>query len=125
MRQRSLILVACLWLPSFVPAQVQSGAAAPPQWQFAATVYAYLPQISGSASFPTASAATDFTLNTREILDHLKMTFMGSFDSHYGSGGFFADALYLDLGAGKSGFRDFTIGISEFRPPPAPPRIST
>ena len=105
-----MLLQACLLALPLATAQAQMAAATPGQWQFALTAYAYLPQISGSASFPTASAGTDFNLSTQDILDHLKMTFMGSFDTHYGNGGFFADALYLDLGASKSAFRDFTIG---------------
>ena len=45
-----------------------------------------------------------------DILDNIKMAFMGSLDVHNGRWGVFNDFLYLDLGNSKSGTRDFTLG---------------
>jgi hypothetical protein len=97
------VLVPAAGLAQQQPSTVNS-------WQFALTAYGYLPQISGTASFPVAGTSSSFTLNQQDILDHLKMTFMGSFDAHYGSWGVFTDVLYMDLGERKTNFHDFTIG---------------
>jgi len=51
-----------------------------------------------------------FTLNQSDLIDHLKMTFMGAFDAHRGRWGFFTDVLYLDIGRRNTNIHDFTIG---------------
>lgn len=79
-------------------------------WQFAVTAYAYLPSISGTAYFPVAPIGASFTLNQSDLIDHLKMTFMGAFDVHRGPWGFFADVLYLDIGSHNTNIHDFTVG---------------
>jgi len=79
-------------------------------WQFALTVYGYLPSISGTAYFLVPSTGTNFNLNQADLIDNLKMTFMGAFDAHRGSWGMFADVLYLDLGRRNTNVHDFTIG---------------
>lgn len=94
-------------------ALAQQPASTEPSWQFAVTAYGFLPQISGTASFPVAATGSSFTLDQQDILDHLKMAFMGSFDAHYGPWGVFTDVLYMDLGERKSNFHDFTIGRLE------------
>ena len=94
-------------------ALAQQSAPAAESWQFAVTAYGFLPQISGTAAFPVAATGSSFNLDQQDILDHLKMAFMGSFDAHYGPWGVFTDALYMDLGERKSNFHDFTIGRLE------------
>jgi len=79
-------------------------------WQFAVTAYGYLPSISGTAYFPVAPIGASFTLNQSDLIDHLKMTFMGAFDVHRGPWGFFTDVLYLDIGQHNANRHDFTIG---------------
>ena len=79
-------------------------------WQFAVTAYGYLPSISGTAYFPVAPIGASFTLNQSDLIDHLKMAFMGAFDVHRGPWGFFADVLYLDIGRDNTNVHDFTIG---------------
>jgi len=79
-------------------------------WQFAVTAYGYLPSISGTAYFPVAPIGASFTLNQSDLIDHLKMAFMGAFDVHRGPWGFFADVLYLDIGRHNTNIHDFTIG---------------
>lgn len=106
-----LVTLALCAAPAAVLGQQQAPAAE--SWQFALTAYLYLPQISGTASFPVAATGSSFTLSQQDILDHLKMTFMGSFDAHYGPWGMFTDVLYMDLGERKTNFHDFTIGRVE------------
>jgi hypothetical protein len=79
-------------------------------WQFAVTAYAYLPAISGNAYFPVTGTSTSFRINQSDLVNNLKMAFMGSFDAHYERWGLFADVLYLDLGRHHSNLHDFTIG---------------
>jgi len=79
-------------------------------WQFALTAYGYLPAISGTAYFPVPGTGANFNLNQADLIDNLKMTFMGAFDVHRGSWGLFADVLYLDLGRHNTNLHDFTIG---------------
>jgi len=106
-----VILACCVLAPVAALAQADAESlAANPRWQFAITVNAYLPQISGTAYFPAAQAGAVFTLNQSDLIDHLKMTFMGAFDAHRGRWGFFTDVLYLDLGRHNSNIHDFTIG---------------
>lgn len=110
--RRALVaaLIAAGALPVMATAADDAAATATPdKWQFAVLVYGYLPQISGKVSAPIAGTGGSFTLDQSDILDHLKMTAMGAFDAHYGHWGLFADALYLDLGQSKTGFRDFTL----------------
>ena len=78
------------------------------KWQVSASIYAFLPSVSGKSSFPTTGSSIDVDADT--IIDNLKMTFMGSLDVHNGRWGVLNDILYLDLGNSKSGVRDFTLG---------------
>ncbi len=79
-------------------------------WQFALTVYGYIPAISGTAYFPVPGADGSFGLNQSDLINNLKMTFMGAFDAHRGRWGFFTDVLYLDIGRRNTNVHDFTIG---------------
>ena len=79
-------------------------------WQFALTAYGYLPAISGTAYFPVPGTSATFNLNQSDLINNLKMVFMGAFDARRGRWGFFADLLYLDLGRRNTNVHDFTIG---------------
>lgn len=91
-------------------AAAQTAQPAPGAWRYAASVYLYLPSVGGSTSFPTAGNGTPINISGQEILDHLKMAAMGSFEAHNGAWGAFTDLIYLDFGASKTNSRDFTIG---------------
>jgi hypothetical protein len=79
-------------------------------WQFALTAYAYLPAIAGTAYFPVPGTGASFNLNQSDLINNLKMAFMGAFDAHHGRWGLFTDVLYLDLGRRNTNVHDFTIG---------------
>ena len=79
-------------------------------WKWQASIYAYLPDISGRATFPQVGGSGGSTLDAETILDNLKMTFMGSLEASNGRWGVFTDALYMNIGNTKSGYRDFTLG---------------
>lgn len=84
--------------------------AAPPAdtWQYKASIYAYLPDISGTTSFPQASGGSA-TLDAAKIIDALKFTFMGNLEATNGRWGAFTDVVYMNLGNMKS-TSDFTLG---------------
>ncbi len=79
-------------------------------WRFQASVYAYLPTISGSTAFPQNGAGSGVSIDADTILDNLKFTFMGSFEARRGSWGLFTDVIYMDVGDSKSDYRQFTVG---------------
>jgi hypothetical protein len=66
--------------------------------------------MSGNLRYPVDTDGTSVSVDASQILDALKMTFMGSFDAHNGRWGVFTDVIYLDLGGEKSNTRDFSIG---------------
>jgi hypothetical protein len=79
-------------------------------WKFQASIYAYLPTIGGSTTFPPASGGSSASVDVDTILDNLKMTFMGALDAKRGQFGVFTDVIYLDIGDRRSGSRDLTLG---------------
>jgi hypothetical protein len=99
----------CVALSALVPAAASAQSApAPGPWKYAASINLYLPTISGSSSFPTEG--TSINVSPEQILNALKMTFMGTFDAHNGRWGVLNDLVYVNLGASKSASRDFSIG---------------
>jgi hypothetical protein len=77
-------------------------------WQFSATVYGWFPDIGGHTSFQADTVGTiDVDIST--ILEHLKMTFQGSFEARRGRWGAFTDFVYLDVGDSRSGTRGLEI----------------
>ena len=82
------------------------------QWRYQATLYAYLPSIGGSTTFPEPAGGSSVTIDSDKIVDSLKFAFMGSLEANNGRWGMLTDIMYMELGASKSGFRDFSIGGS-------------
>jgi hypothetical protein len=78
-------------------------------WKWQGSIYGYLPDISGTTTFP-ASTGGGGTVDASKILDSLKFTFMGTLEASNGRWGVYTDLVYLDLGNTKTGYRDFTIG---------------
>jgi hypothetical protein len=99
----------CCAFSTLVPAvaAAQSGPA-PEPWKYTASINLYLPTIGGSSSFPTEGSPIN--VSAEQILNALKMTFMGTLDAHNGTWGVLNDLVYVDLGGSKSNSRDFTIG---------------
>jgi hypothetical protein len=103
------VLAAALAAPMALLALPVCAQGADP-WSFEASVYAYLPTISGSTVFPQNGAGSDVSIDADTILDNLKFTFMGSFEARRGSLGLFTDVIYMDVGNSKSDYRQFTVG---------------
>jgi len=96
-------------VPAMAAAQTAQPGPLPGPWKYSASVYAYAPSIGGSSVFP-AEGGTTISVTGKQILNALKMTFMGNFEAHNGAWGVLTDLVYVDLGNAKSNTRDFTIG---------------
>jgi len=97
------LAVACL-APGAVAAQSTN------DWKFEASLYAFLPTISGTSTFPPPAGTTSASVDIGTILDNLKMTFMGSFEARRGQWGVLADVIYLDLGNTKEQSQALALG---------------
>lgn len=91
----------------------QSSAQESGEWRYQATVYAYLPSVSGNTTFPPdAGGGSDAGIDTSLILSNINFAFMGSLAADNGRWGLFTDVVYLDIGDSDSPSRAFTIGGS-------------
>lgn len=107
-RHRAATAMLCATsIASLAPAAL-SAEEASNEWQFAAAIYGWFPDIGGNTSLPVGDSSIDVDVNT--ILDHLKMTGQGSFEFHKGGWGAFTDVVYLDVGDSKSQTRQIEIG---------------
>lgn len=79
------------------------------EWQFAATLYGWFPDIGGNAQLPLGDGRA-FEVDVSTILDHLKMTAQGSFEVQKGHWGGFTDLVYLDVGESATQTRGLAIG---------------
>jgi hypothetical protein len=78
-------------------------------WQFRAMIYGYLPDITGSTTFP-AGTGSEINADADKIVGHLKFAFMGTLEAQKGRWGGFTDVMYLNVSGTTSGTRDLTIG---------------
>jgi hypothetical protein len=85
-----------------------SAQAADDDWHFSATIYGWFPDIGGHTTLPAGASSVDVDIS--QILDHLKMTFQGSFEMQKGPWGAFVDVVYLDVGASNSRTRNLSVG---------------
>ena len=99
----ALALAALAAVPAH--AQIQED-----KWTFQAIVYAYLPDIGGSTSFPDRTGGSSVNVSSDQILSNLNFTFMGTLEARKGRWGLFTDFIYLDVSGDKNGTRDFSIG---------------
>lgn len=93
-------------LAGAAPAQAQLA----DSWQYEASIYAWLPALSGDTSFPPNGGGPSLDVSSEDVIDALKMAFMGSFQARKGQWGLWTDLVYADLGGTKQGVRDISIG---------------
>ena len=99
-------------LVAALAAGVHSSAVAqsrPDETQFRATIYGWFPSLSGTTEFPSGAGGPSINVNADELLEDLKMVFMGSFEAQFGKWGGFVDWVYTDVGSEKIGTRNFSI----------------
>ena len=112
MRQRVNIRFAnCLLaigLCGLAPFAAQAQAAND-KWQWELGIYGWFPAIGGTTEFPSGGSGPSFDVSASDVIDSLKMTFMGQAEARKGQWGVWTDIVYADLGGSKSSTRDFTI----------------
>jgi len=90
------------------PATIATASSSP--WQFSPTLYLWLPRISGTVNVPVTGTQKSATLDQSDLLNHLNLAGMGTFDVHYRQFGVFVDAIYLSLGANNAHYRNLDVG---------------
>jgi hypothetical protein len=88
------------------PAQAQAKA---DETQFRVTIYGWFPGLSGTTEFPSGAGGPSIDVDSKNILESLKMAFMGTFEARSGKWGGLVDWVYADIGSDKSGTREFSI----------------
>jgi hypothetical protein len=96
-------------LPASAAAQTVDSWKLSDAWRFEGSIYGFLPIISLRTMLPSG-ASIDSSLSRSDVLDHLKMLFLGSLAAQKGRWGGFTDVMYMDLGNGNAKTRDFTLG---------------
>ena len=79
-------------------------------WQWQAAVYAWVPAIGGTSRYPENGGGSSVDVSMGDVLDALKMAFMGNLSVRKGQWGLWTDLVYADFGASKTNFRDFSVG---------------
>jgi len=106
----TLCVAVGLLFPPAAAAQAAQSGAQPGPWQFDVTIYGWVPTIDGKVNFPNDNGSTSIHASMSDVLNHLKMTFQGALDVHYGRWGLFNDVVYVDFGGAKSQRSDFLVG---------------
>ena len=94
---------------ALTPAMASAEGAESGQWHYTLGIYGYMPQLNTQTQFPGASQIIDSELTFHQIVENLKMGFMGAGGAHNGTWGVFTEVLYLDLGGSTSKTRNFTV----------------
>jgi hypothetical protein len=81
------------------------------KWQWEMAIYGWFPAIGGSTSFPSnGSGGPNINVTAQDVINALKMVFMGEIEARNGKWGVWSDLVYAALGASKDGTRSFTVG---------------
>ena len=106
---RAAACLLTLGLTGFAPIAAQAQAAND-KWQWEAAIYGWFPAIGGTTSFPSnGSSGPNLDVSAQDVIDALKMTFMGQIEVRRGTWGAWSDVVYADLGGSKDGIRSFTV----------------
>lgn len=108
MRTLKSLSLALLVLVSVMPGA--SSAQATSEWKFEASIYAYLPDISGRVAFPPPIGGQDVNVDVGTILENLKFAFMGSLEARRGQWGVFTDLVYFDVGNVQDNSKALSLG---------------
>ncbi len=108
MKKLPLLLTAMVATATFLPTG-RAQAQASDDWKFGASIYIYLPSLSGETSLPV-SGGGNVGAPAESVMSKLEGAFMGTFEGRRGQVGFFTDLMYVKFGDTKSATRDFTVG---------------
>jgi hypothetical protein len=95
--KKSAILVIAALLVLFcvnsAAAQEETG------WQHELSLYGWFAGIDGTVHYPgTPGSGQDFSVDAADIIENLKMIFMGGWRSKYNKWSIIADVVYMDVG---------------------------
>ena len=114
MKVTSAILRAALGIVATIPAVSLAAESPSDDWQWAVTIYGWLPDITGDTHFPAAPGGpTDgpsIDISGGDIIDALKFAFLSALEVRKGRWGVATDVIYLDMGATKSNTRNLSVG---------------
>ncbi len=79
------------------------------RWQWRGSAYLWLSSIESVTRFPSGATGPTVDVDAGEILDRLKLGFMGVLEGHSGRWGVWSDVIYLDVGDTKTSTRNFTL----------------
>lgn len=79
------------------------------QWRYSATLYAFLPSVHGTSTFPNGASGPTFKLDAHSIISNLNFAFMGRFRAERGPWSVAADWIHSDIGDSVNGTRRFTV----------------
>lgn len=88
---RGAIALVVLCLYNISPVQAAD------TWQNEISIYGWLAGIDGTINVP-AGTDPDISVDASEILDNLKMVFMGGYEGKYGKWSIIADVVYMNVG---------------------------
>jgi hypothetical protein len=110
---RTLTALLAVAVNGLAPVAAQAETTDSP-WEYSASIYLWLPAIGGDTSFPSSGGGSgggsSIDVSAEDVIDALKMAFMGTISAKKDKWGLWSDLVYADFGASKSGSRDFTIG---------------
>lgn len=96
-------LAAALALLLGAPAAAAENSITDGDWHYLLRLYGWLPSVSGQTRFDLGDGGGDATVDTSQIIDALKMSFMGSAQVRKGRWTGFTDLIYLRMGADQQG----------------------
>lgn len=79
-------------------------------WEIGASIYGWLPDISGQTMLSDRVGGSEFEVDVKDILRNLKFTFMGTLDARKGRFGALTDVIYMSVGKSDANFREGTVG---------------
>jgi hypothetical protein len=82
-------------------------------WTWDATLYLWLPSLSGETAFPPSDGGPAVDVSAEAVLDSLEAVFMGTLEARRDRWGVSTDVVYVDFEAGKQGTRQFGLGDLE------------
>jgi hypothetical protein len=98
--------------PPPVPAKASDVVAPPPVWTFKATPYLWAAGLKGTVDLgPKPPPAVNVDVGFDDIVQHMRMAFMGTFEVRYQDRfGFIADISYLSVGVSATGPKGYANG---------------
>lgn len=112
MKAKQIIATTAIALAALWHGSVTAGTQSDGQWQHTLTIYGWLPSIDGTISYDNPQRSrNNVGVDASDILDNLKMAFMGTWESRRDKLSIFADVVYLRLGDTNNTSIDFGPGV--------------